>query len=118
MSKVRLGAVNIDDGVAQAKFVEYDREILLSSVSIFGMPPFGTCTVNVQTVNPLITQGEAAMDSRLLTDPPGITGRLLNVGQMLRASEHPPNAPPLEIRANAPDLYYGCFQRCLCAPPL
>jgi uncharacterized protein (TIGR03437 family) len=107
LSKVRVGVINIDTGVAQAKFVEYDRDTLLSSVSMFGMPPFGTCTVNVQSLHPFITQDQAPMDSRFMADPPGITGRLLDVGQALGVSRDQSPLVLFLMRANVPGLYYG-----------
>jgi len=114
---VRIGAIKVhrDFGdSAQAKFVEYDRDAFLRSVSIFGMPPFGTCTVNPQTYLSIFTEPESDMDERMLSDPRGLVNRLLDAGPQLSAtniaSYHTLNPEiDLTMRANGAGAYYGTF---------
>lgn len=117
LDKVRLGVISVrryDSDFAQAKFVQYERAALLQSVSVFGMPPFGTCTVNPQSHLGVFTLPQTYMDERRLADPAPIVPRRLDAGAQLQAQ----NVPAVQIGltdtrstmlANGPGTYYGGF---------
>jgi uncharacterized protein (TIGR03437 family) len=84
---VRVGAIKVirhSGDEVQAKFVEYGQEAFLQSVSIFGMPPYGTCTVNINRQLSIFTEPGSEMDDRRLSDPRGLVSRLLDAGPRLQ----------------------------------
>lgn len=91
LDKVRVGAIAVirdpsDLDWITAKFEEYDRDVFLRSVSIFGNPPFGTCTVNARDSISFIDQTDPYSVNELgLSEPPGSGGRFLDAGNQLDA---------------------------------